>query len=387
MSETLPAAPDLRAEWSAFVNGLAARLTDAGRDLLLEDLDELDRAEGIRVLLRDVRMSIERVVENLDRDFPFFSEIYDMTYHLIGDTPDYVMHAARLHRGKAYRITGRVGTSARFSFTSQGPAVGTPDGDVMGALTYETAHAVITGTLDSDDMIFTADGSFEIAVSPTRPEFGNWLPTGPETNLVLVRNEFHDRFRRHWRHAPSMLQIELIDGPARPAVLAEADLVAAFDQIVQEAGTITLGRARFRDGIRAQGHQSFSGDQSRWSAAGGNPRTTFQVAYWELPPGEALVIEVDRVPESSFWVLGLTNVWMESLDFRFHQMNINKYTAVYRPSGGLRVVVAHDDPGVANWLDPAGHRRGTLMWRWNYPQSAAPTPRMRLVPLAEAGVE
>lgn len=382
MSQSLPEAPDPRARWSAFVVGLAAKLTAAGHDLLAEELDELDRAEGIRVLLRDVRMSIERVVENVDRDRPFFSEIYDMTYHLIGDTPDYLMQAARLHQGKEYLITGRVGTSARFSFTSQGPAVGTPDGDVMGALMYETARAVITGTLDSDDMVFNADGRFEIVVSPTRPDSGNWLPTGPETNLVLVRNEFHDRFKNHWRHAPSMLQIDLIGGPARPSALAEADLLPALDEIVHQAGTITLGRPRFRDGIRAQGDHSFSGDQARWSAAGGNPRTTFQVAYWELPLGDALIIEVDSIPESSFWVLGLTNAWMESLDFRFHQMNLNKYTAVYRPSGGLRVVVAHDDPGVANWLDPAGHRRGTLMWRWNYPRSAPQTPRMRRVPVA-----
>ena len=161
------------------------------------------------------------------------------------------------------------------------------------------------------------------------------------------------------------------------------DLVSALEQIAHEAGTMTLGRPRFRDGIRAQGDQVFSGDQDRWSAAGGNPRTTFQAAYWELQPDEALIIEVDRVPESSFWILGVTNAWMESLDFRFRQMNLNKYTAVYLPSGGLRIVVTEGDPGVPNWLDTAGHRRGTLMWRWNYPHSAPETPRMRRVPRSE----
>jgi hypothetical protein len=28
------------------------------------------------------------------------------------------------------------------------------------------------------------------------------------------------------------------------------------------------------------------------------------------------------------------------------------------------MVLAHRDPGVANWLDTAGHRCGTLCFRW-----------------------
>jgi hypothetical protein len=373
----------LAAAWPGFVDEVAQRLRRAGEKILALVGDDLDRAEGIRVLLRDVRMSMERVIENIDRDFPFFSEIYDATYHLIGDTPDYAMHAARIDRTKQYVIRGKLGTSARFSFTSQGPAPGTPDGDVMGALIHHDARAVFTGTLDSEQMSFEHDGTFEIVVSPTRPPTGNWLPMGPETNLILVRNEFHDRFTHHWRHSPTMLQIGLIDGPATPAPLQEASLTAAIGRLAGEVGTVTLGRPRFRDDIRAHGDGAFSGDQQRWSAAGGNPRTTFQVAYWELQPDEALIVEVDRVPDSSFWILGLTNTWMESLDFRFHQINLNKHTAEYLPAGGLRVVVAAEDPGLPNWLDTAGHRRGTLMWRWNYPRSAPEIPRVRHIPWSD----
>lgn len=222
MSDAEQPTRDLLTTWPTFVDKLAYSLKQAGDEILAQDCDDIDRLEGVRVLLRDVRMSMERVIENIDRDFPFFSEIYGMTYHLIGDTPDYAMHAARIHSNKEYLIKGKVGTSARFSFTSQGPAVGTPDGDVMGALTHETARAVITGTLDSDQMAIDRDGNFEIVVSPTQPDAANWLPMGPETNLVLVRNEFHDRFVNHWRYVPTKLQIELIDGPSVPAPLHES---------------------------------------------------------------------------------------------------------------------------------------------------------------------
>jgi hypothetical protein len=30
----------------------------------------------------------------------------------------------------------------------------------------------------------------------------------------------------------------------------------------------------------------------------------------------------------------------------------------------VRLVVAHEDPGVDNWLDTAGHARGTMCLRW-----------------------
>jgi hypothetical protein len=109
----------------------------------------------------------------------------------------------------------------------------------------------------------------------------------------------------------------------------------------------------------------------------------FAAGTWHLKADQALVIDIDHVPESSFWVLLLTNQWMETLDFRFGQVNINKSTAVLRKDGGLRVVIAQNDPGVPNWLDTTGHDNGTMVWRWNYPKEAPPEPRASVVPLGE----
>jgi hypothetical protein len=41
-------------------------------------------------------------------------------------------------------------------------------------------------------------------------------------------------------------------------------------------------------------------------------------------------------------------------------------------------VVAHTDPGVANWLDTAGHRQGPMIFRWLRAESA-PVPTTRAV--------
>jgi len=50
--------------------------------------------------------------------------------------------------------------------------------------------------------------------------------------------------------------------------------------------------------------------------------------------------------------------------------------------GVFRAVVAHLDPGVANWLDPVGHREGSMIYRWNM-ADATPVPKVRRVALSD----
>ena len=52
--------------------------------------------------------------------------------------------------------------------------------------------------------------------------------------------------------------------------------------------------------------------------------------------------------------------------------------------GMLRVVIAHDDPGVANWLDTAGHSAGPVILRCVRTESA-PVPTTRVVPFDDVG--
>jgi hypothetical protein len=48
----------------------------------------------------------------------------------------------------------------------------------------------------------------------------------------------------------------------------------------------------------------------------------------------------------------------------------------------VRVVVAHEDPGVENWLDTCGHQQGTMCWRW-IRANQHPQPQTRVVKLEE----
>lgn len=63
---------------------------------------------------------------------------------------------------------------------------------------------------------------------------------------------------------------------------------------------------------------------------------------------------------------------MESLDYRYYNICINSHSAKANKDGSLTVVVAHKNPGVANWIETAGHVEGTMCWRWYRPETDPP---------------
>ncbi len=61
---------------------------------------------------------------------------------------------------------------------------------------------------------------------------------------------------------------------------------------------------------------------------------------------------------------------------------MNKHTAVYEHDGSVLIVVAHEDPGVPNWINTVGHRQGTMCFRWIRAKEH-PQPRTRVVKRSE----
>ena len=102
-----------------------------------------------------------------------------------------------------------------------------------------------------------------------------------------------------------------------------------------------------------------------------------------LEGGEGLVQETRHFDEER----GTTHTLRskeEAFDYRYFPVWVNKHTARYRRDGSVRVVVAHEDPRVAdaNWIDTCGHERGTMCWRWIRAQDL-PQPQTRVVQLAQ----
>ena len=75
---------------------------------------------------------------------------------------------------------------------------------------------------------------------------------------------------------------------------------------------------------------------------------------------------VITIPVSDAPYLGfqLGSLWYISLDYINHQTSLNNTQAQADPDGKVRMVVADQNPGVTNWVETLGHRRGYLQFRW-----------------------
>jgi hypothetical protein len=199
----------------------------------------------------------------------------------------------------------------------------------------------------------------------------------PETNLIIVRQTFQDREQE----TPCDVRIERVGGDGLPSqVTAEG-----IDRGLRNAGKLVAGAsllfANWARGFKKQTNLLPQMDPEFSTRAGGDPKIAYYHGYWSIQAEEVLIIEVTP-PECEFWNFQLNNHWMESLDYRYYKIHINKETAIYREDGSVRIAVAHEDPGVANWINTVGHTCGTMCLRW-IKAADHPQPLTRVVRLRE----
>ena len=79
-------------------------------------------------------------------------------------------------------------------------------------------------------------------------------------------------------------------------------------------------------------------------------------------------------------------MWYVSLDYINHQTSLTADQARIGPDGMMRFVISERDPGVANWLELTGRRRGYVQIRWQrLTRDLTPDdgPRVSVVPFGE----
>jgi hypothetical protein len=87
------------------------------------------------------------------------------------------------------------------------------------------------------------------------------------------------------------------------------------------------------------------------------------VGHFDLRPDQALIITLP-VTDAPYLGFQLGSMWYISLDYINHQTSLNNTQAQADPDGKIRIVVADQNPGVTNWVETLGHRRGFLQFRW-----------------------
>jgi Protein of unknown function (DUF1214) len=349
--------------WEEFCD----RLKEAGQIVLRPETPsgELDRAEGWRYLGRLTRMALEVCFENSDPDFPTLLNIPNATAKAGADSPDNFYLTASIAGDREYRLRGARGTVPLVSFSTKSLVTGA-DGQTV---------ATSTGGLDGKRLFVEADGTFEIAVSRD-PRPGNWLSLGAKSNVLMIRQTFFDRSRE----VPASVAIERVGGPKTPAPLSakRADsALRATAAMVTRIATRYADWSKWYQGI-PNTLRTVAGSPLR--EEGTDPNTCYQYGYWSIGADEALVIE-SPVPPCELWNFQINNYWMESLDYRYHRISLNKHSARYNRDGSVTLVIAAADPGMGNFLDTAGHGCGTMALRWTRAQEP-PVPHCRVEKIA-----
>ena len=331
--------------WDEFCDTLKR----AGRQVLRPEAPAtaLDRAEGWRYLTRLLRLGLEMHLEFADPDFPGFFAPSHETAKIGADNPDNLYLMARLNGAHDYVIRGERGTVPYLSF-------GTQKGG------YESdGRMEQTGFLDAGAMTVAADGRFEIVLS-REPKPGNWLKLEAASNAVIVRQTFMDRKLEQ----PARLTIERLGATTQPAPLSAGRLHQGLGNAARFVEGTSKLFADWAQGYQARPNELPPADQAVCQRVGGDPNIFYYHSYWRLAPDEALLIRLPRIPDCRYWNIQASNYWMESLDYRYHRICINKHSARLDGGGGATLVLAHCDPGHPNWLETAGHGSGTLCLRW-----------------------
>jgi hypothetical protein len=320
-----------------------------------------DLAAGMRHLLVLLTAGIDEVLR-FDPD-PILSVAATSTDDAVTwgmECPDCIYTRAVLRGGHSYRLFGNRGT-ARY--------VGLQTMNGIAA----TANELV------DELEVDADGNFEVVLS-TDPQAGNWMRIEGDNPTLTVRHFFYD-----WdTEVASSLRIERLGDavqsegrPLDPQLAVPRQLIALGDFVHDNLMFfLQFGAAAPTNGFLPPIDRSDMG-----AAAENRP----VIGRWELSPEEALIVEVEP-PEGIYWSFSIGNPWWETIHYGRHQSSLNAHQAVVDSDGLVRVVLCARDPGVANWLDTAGHSNGPIILRC-VRTTSAPTPSTRVVAFDDIGAE
>jgi hypothetical protein len=402
---------ELRAAWDDMIDQLG-RARDALESPELHappDVGPRELAEGYRYLLGFAYSAIERAFFG-DQEFPYFRRSLQVLNKATIDNSDAMYLSTPIDGRFSYRITGRVDDSRHWrgeTRAASGPLA--PQyliieahtgyaGDSGDLAELQPGARGNTGKLDSSELVIDSDGRFEVLLAPVRPDDyrGNFISTQRTSRRtaeqfhaehVTVRALFHDWEREE---SPELMICRLDKiGEPRPA-LQPATAAAALRRV----GEIVDNQARYWNkfyDVVLQAHGDGSGFMPRndfnapagasLATGGGQSTNVYSGGVYELADEEALFIDVEVFDPPAYMGFHLSNLWGESHDYANHVSSLNGTQAVRDDDGHYRYVIAHRDPGVPNWLDTTGLRKGFMAMRWTYSQETdrLPTVTVRKV--------
>lgn len=293
---------------------------------------EADLLEGLQYLAGCIA-ACTHLAFDYDRDHPFLQSGTGPFTKMGLDNPDTLYFGTRVHANHDYVVTGRRGTTTDLSF------------QLLGGEYTDDNVPVSQAAFDDRELQIAPDGSFEWRFRPTAP------------GQLVIREVYGD-----WAAQRGTLAISRLDtaGTAPPPLSRETiekRFATAGKQLVNRVKTWLQFPQWFYFNIPVNTMVAPR------LTPGGLATQYSSVGHYELRPDQALVITIP-VTDAPYLGFQLGSLWYISLDYINHQTSLNNTQAQADPDGKVRIVVADQNPGVTNWVETLGHRKGILQFRW-----------------------
>jgi hypothetical protein len=276
-------------------------------------------------------------------------------YSIGGNGPDFDYRVLFLDGGHTYRLSGQLNDAKMTVMQVNSATPGQPNSRCL-------------ANYDFANFKFAVDTSFEIILSAKKHD-GNWMELLPDADYhwIMIRPTLET-----WDAKPPQFKIERLT-PRRPQdVEIEEFSEAALARRIELATSF----ARYAITDWSIGYTQLvlrnAGDFNKFThfnivEAGelGSPAAQYYQCVYHVNDDEALIIELDDVPNGEYWSFQLFDLWQNSHLFRARQSALNLRQIDRDPDGKYRIVISRQDPGIVNWLDNAGFRYGQVLWR-NY---------------------
>lgn len=247
-----------------------------------------------------------------------------------------------------------------------------------------TAAQAYLANLSARHIAFDAGGRFTLTIDPdapaTKPKKArvNHMQTKTGASQILIRDMLTDITVQR----PYKLSVERL-GPATRAPLTEADALSIFPARLRKMVDDMLFIAEKM--IYSKPANTFPTPMVHQGGIYAVSQA-YAAGHYKIKSDEALVFTL-TLGGAAYAVVPVNNVWGGLGDYLNHRGTLGTALSAPNPDGSYTFVLSIRDPGVANWVDPAGIEEGITFVRWagldpNY-KGPAPTLQTQLVPIAE----
>jgi hypothetical protein len=334
--------------------------------LIADPDDPVLRAAAHRLIF--LSLSSGYMTTFADPDRPDFVPSVSVIHNAVGTNPDFIYYHAAVDGAGQYRITGNRGDGLFLLIDIAAGGLGAMD---------ELGPSL--ALIDFDTLDLGADGGIDLLLSSERPAdwAGDWHYLDPKAKTLAVRQASYD-----WGAGKdARLTIERLDRSVAVTKLTPAETSRRLSRLVSHPERFAGLALKFMAAQRVKGlFNRFEHDD--WAGRGGVAGQHYYQGLFRLDPGQALILETELPENVRYWNVQLSDPLWNSIDWLNHQCSLNGRQAQIDSDGKFRAVIALEDPGVPNWLDPGGWYEGSIMLRWTE-ASSGPAPTLTSVPLAD----